>query len=213
MPILGRVVLGEPIEPVVIMAALIACAATMILVWGQSHHGGGNWLGDLLVAMGVLASAVNALIARRTARSGANPLVTSSWQLTTACCVTLVLLLAMPGAGGHTSEATAPSIAALLYLGLVVSAGVYILSNYALGHLPVGRMSLFGSLVAPVGTAMSAALLGTYVGTLDLVALAAVVAAVLLPSLLDRRTTRALARHANTATSVNAEKPCSTRSN
>ena len=47
----------------------------MMLVWGQSHHGGGSWIGDLLVAGGVLISAINALIARRTAQAGADPLV------------------------------------------------------------------------------------------------------------------------------------------
>ena len=190
MPILGRVVLGEKIEIVVIVAALIALAATMLLVWGQGHHGGGSWIGDLFVAGGVLLSAINALIARRTAQAGANPLVTSSWQLTSACGVTALLLLVMPVTGGHATEASAPSLAALLYLGLVVSAGVYILSNFALRHLPVGRMSLFSCLVAPFGTAMSAALLGTHVSTLDLVALGAVIVAVMLPSLANRRWSR-----------------------
>jgi drug/metabolite transporter (DMT)-like permease len=187
MPILGRVVLGERIEIVVVVAALIAFGATMILVWGQSHHGGGSWLGDLFVAGGVLISAINALIARRTAQAGANPLVTSSWQLTSACGVAMLLLFVMPVTGGHATEASAPSIGALLYLGLVVSAGVYILSNYALRHLPVGRMSLFSCLVAPIGTAMSAVLLATHVSLLDLLALGVVIFAVMLPSLVDRR--------------------------
>src|SRR5262245_14258014 len=42
MPILGRVVLAERIEFVVVLAAAIAFAGTLILVWGQSHHGGGT---------------------------------------------------------------------------------------------------------------------------------------------------------------------------
>src|SRR5262245_12964220 len=42
MPILGRVVLGERIEFVVLVAAAVAFAGTLILVWGQSHHGGGS---------------------------------------------------------------------------------------------------------------------------------------------------------------------------
>src|SRR5882762_9592290 len=37
MPILGRVVLGERIEIVVLAAAVIAFGGTVILVWGQSH--------------------------------------------------------------------------------------------------------------------------------------------------------------------------------
>src|SRR5215471_14141111 len=47
MPILGRIVLGERIEPVVLLAAAIAFGGTLILVWGQRHHGGGSLLGDV----------------------------------------------------------------------------------------------------------------------------------------------------------------------
>ena len=96
VPILGRVVLGERIEIVVLVAAVIAFSGTLILVWGQSHHGGGSLLGDIFVASGVLTSAVNALLSRRNAQAGANPLVTSSWQLTSACCVAALLLFVMP---------------------------------------------------------------------------------------------------------------------
>jgi drug/metabolite transporter (DMT)-like permease len=186
-PILGRVVLGERIEIVVMLAAFVAGGGTILLAWGQSTHGGGSLLGDLLVAGGVLTSAVNALIARRTAQAGANPLVTSSWQLTSACGVAALLLLIMPAGGGHAFDASIRPIGALLYLGLVVSAGVFILSNYALRHLPVGRTSLFGSLVAPIGTMMSALLLNIQVSTLDIAAIGLVMLAVALPSLAQRR--------------------------
>ena len=184
MPILGRVVLGERIEFVVLVAATIAFSGTLILVWGQSHHGGGSVLGDICVASGVLASAVNALLSRRHAQAGANPLVTSSWQLTSACCVAFLLPFVMPPPGtARAVDASMQSIAVLAYLGLVVSVGVYILSNYAIRHLPVGRMSLLGCLTAPFGAMLSAFLLGTEVNTLDVAALGLVVGAVALPSL------------------------------
>jgi hypothetical protein len=48
-------------------------------------------------------------------------------------------------------------------------------------------MGLFSCLVGPVGTAISALLLGTKVSALDLVALAIVLGAVLLPSLIAWR--------------------------
>jgi drug/metabolite transporter (DMT)-like permease len=183
VPILGRLVLGERIEIVVLVAAVIAFSGTLLLVWGQSHHGGGSVLGDIFVASGVLASAVNALISRRNAQAGANPLVTSSWQLTSACCVAGLLLLVMPPGDRPAIDASVPSICVLLYLGLVVSVGVYILSNYAVRHLPVGRMSLLGCLSAPLGALLSAQLLGTQVSTLDVFAVGIVIFAVALPSL------------------------------
>jgi len=183
VPILGRVVLGERIEIVVLVAAVIAFSGTLLLVWGQSHHGGGSVLGDMLVASGVLASAVNALLSRRNAQAGANPLVTSSWQLTSACCVAALLLLVMPPDGARAIDAGVPSISVLLYLGLVVSVGVYILSNYAVRHLPVGRMSLLGCLTAPLGAMLSALLLGTQVSAMDIFAVGLVIFAVALPSL------------------------------
>jgi drug/metabolite transporter (DMT)-like permease len=183
MPILGRVVLGERIEFLVLMAAVIAFGGTLILVWGQRHHGGGSLLGDVCVASGVVASAVNALLSRRHAQAGANPLVTSSWQLTSACCVAFLLPLVMPPGGARAVDASMQSIAVLAYLGLVVSVGVYILSNYAIRHLPVGRMSLLGCLTAPIGAMLAALLLRTEVNTLDVLALGLVVGAVALPSL------------------------------
>jgi drug/metabolite transporter (DMT)-like permease len=189
MPVLGALVLGERLEMAVVAAAALAFAATLLLVWGQNEHGGGSWLGDLCVAGGVVASAINALLARRTAQAGANPLVTSCWQLTAGALLTGMLLVLLPAnRGGHVLAASPPALVCLIYLGLVVSGGVYILSNYALRHLPVGRMGLFSCLVGPVGTAISALLLGTELSRLDLVALGLVVGAVLLPSLLGRRT-------------------------
>jgi drug/metabolite transporter (DMT)-like permease len=185
MPVLARVVLGERIEFVVVVAAAIAFGGTLVLVWGQSHHGGGSLLGDMCVAAGVLASAVNALLSRRNAQAGANPLATSSWQLTSACCVASLLLFVMPPSAERVVDASLQSIAVLAYLGLVVSAGVYILSNYAIRHLPVGRMSLLGCLTAPFGAMLSALLLGTQVNTLDVLAVGLVVAAVALPSLVQ----------------------------
>ena len=186
MPVLGRVVLGEPIEAMVLFAAVLAFGGTMILVWGQAQHGGGSMIGDLFVASGVLASAINGLLARRNAQAGANPLVTSSWQLTSGCAVVAPLLLVLPTGGAHPHEASVQAIGVLLYLGLVVSVGVYILSNYATRHLPVGRMSLLGCLVAPVGTAISAVFLGTHVSALDIAGISVVVFAVALPSLIGR---------------------------
>lgn len=188
MPLLARVVLGEQIEFVVLAAAMIAFGGTVILVWGQTHHGGGNLLGDFIVASGVLASAFNGLIARRNAQAGANPLVTASWQLTSACAVAALLLLIMPATG--TVDASPQSIGVLVYLGLVVSAGVYILSNYAMRHLPVGRMSLLGCLTAPLGAMLSALFLGTHVSALDVFAVGLVIVAVALPALVKRRPLR-----------------------
>ena len=192
VPILGRVFLGERIEAVVLGAAVIAFSGTLLLVWGQSHHGGGSVLGDLFVASGVLASCINALLSRRNAQSGANPLVTSSWQLTSACCVASLLLLVMPASDTHTADASAGSIAVLLYLGLIVSVGVYILSNYAVRHLPVGRMSLLGCLTAPLGALLAAVLLGTKVSALDLFAVGLVIFAVSLPALVQLRRAAAI---------------------
>ena len=187
MPVLGRFVLGEALESIVLIAAFIAFGGAMVLAWGQTHHGGGSVLGDLFVASGVLTSAISGLIARRNAQAGANPLATSSWQLTSACVVSVALASVLSGNGGHVHEASAQSIGALLYLGLVVSAGVYILSNYATGYIPVGRMSLLTCLGAPVGTAISAIFLGTHVSRFDLAAITLVVFAVALPSLVGQK--------------------------
>lgn len=190
MPLLGRFVLGEALESIVLLAAALAFGGTMILVWGQTHHGGGSVLGDLFVASGVMTSAISGLLARRNAQGGANPLATSSWQLTAGCAVAAALSFVLASSGGHVRDASLLSIGALLYLGLVVSVGVYILSNYATGHIPVGRMSLLTCLGAPVGTAISAIFLGTHVSPLDLVGIGIVVFAVALPALIGEKRKR-----------------------
>jgi drug/metabolite transporter (DMT)-like permease len=186
-PLLGRILLGEPIEPVVLAAAVVAFGGIATLAWGQSHHGGGSLIGDALVGGGVLASVFNGLIARRNAQAGASPLVTASWQLTTACCVSSLLLLAMPAQGPVLAGVGNTALGMLVYLGLIVSAGVYILSNYAVRHIPVARMSLLGCLTAPLGAALSALFLGTEVSALDTAAIALVIGAVALPTLLKLR--------------------------
>lgn len=185
MPVLGRVFLGEPIRAVVIVAAVIAVSGTALLAYGQRGHGGGSIEGDLLLVAAVLAAAINALIGRRTAQAGANPLVTSSWQVTAACAVTLPLLAIMPASGQHAVHAGPTGLLTLFYLGLVVTIGVFILSNYAMRHMPVGRMSLYGCAVGPVGTALSALVFGTTVTLTDMAAIALVMVAVALPSLTD----------------------------
>src|SRR5581483_3188586 len=106
VPVLGRVVLREPIEPIVMVAALVAVSGTMTLAWGQRHHGGGSLVGDLFVASGVLASALNALLSRRNAQSGASPLVTSSWQLTSRSCAASPLRHSMGHAEVAPTKAT-----------------------------------------------------------------------------------------------------------
>jgi hypothetical protein len=95
--------------------------------------------------------------------------------------VAALLLFVMPPGEARATDAGIQSIAVLLYLGLVVSVGVYILSNYAVRHLPVGRMSLLGCLTAPLGAMLSALLLGTQVSTLDIIAVGLVIFAVPLP--------------------------------
>jgi len=52
MPVLGRLVLGERIEPVVVAGALLATLGTGLLVWSQGGHGGGSPLGDALLLLG-----------------------------------------------------------------------------------------------------------------------------------------------------------------
>ena len=192
MPLLGRIVLGEPIEPIVLGAAAVAFGGIAVLAWGQSHHGGGSLMGDALVAGGVMASVLNGLIARRNAQAGASPLVTASWQLTTACCMSALLLAVLPAQGPALSGVGSTTLGVLLYLGLVVSAGVYILSNYAVRHLPVARMSLLGCVTAPLGAALSALFLGIEISALDIAAIALVIGAVALPTFLKFRSPAAV---------------------
>lgn len=191
MPALGRVVLGERVKAIVIVSALIAVSASIWLVTLNAASGEGSLYGDFLLLCGIACAAVNGLVARRVAQSGANPAATTTYQMSSAILLGLAVLLFMSSSDGAGSAApfsglTFSSTALLFFLGVAATAGPFFLLNYAMKYLPIARTSLFSCLIGPFAMPLAAFFLGEQITPLEITAVAIVLIAVLLPSLAER---------------------------
>lgn len=183
MPVLGRVVLGEALRPVLMVAAFLALCGTLILLFGGKDDGG-SLKGDLLCILGVLCGCANQLLARRVAQSQGKPMMTTALQLTSGALLALAILLLIERPEEiRAIDQRGGVLALMLYLGFVASALPFFLYNYALRHIPVGRISLFPPLVAPMGAAMAVVFLGEPLTANILLAIAIILFAVFLPYL------------------------------
>jgi drug/metabolite transporter (DMT)-like permease len=157
----------------------------------NAASGEGSLWGDFLLLCGIACAAVNGLIARRVAQSGANPGATTTYQMSSAVLLGLAVMLFMSvgdSSGGALpfAELTSSSLALLFYLGVAATAGPFFLLNYAMKYLPIARTSLFSCLIGPFAMPMAAFLLGEEITPLEIAAVAIVLFAVLLPSMAVR---------------------------
>ncbi len=182
-PVTGRLILREPVQPAVLVGALIAVAGTALFVSG--YRGGSHTLlgeGGLIVAAMLLAC-LNQLVARRVAQVHGKPMVVSALQLTAAVAIGGIFLVGIERPPSYFGGIDLEVGATIVYLGVLASAAPFFLYNFALRTLSVGRASLFPCLLAPVAVPLATAYLGTPVSIRDLGAIAIVVFGVLLPAL------------------------------
>ena len=194
MPILGWLVLREAISVPIITGAAIALCGTLLLVWRQSGLGDGSFWGDGLAIAGILCACANQLIARRVAQTFGRPIVTTAAQLTVAMMVAVIALLLVEQPPDPLSDVSGGEFALLLYLAFA-TASPFLLYNFALQRLPVGRASLFSCLSGPFALPMAALFLGEHITATDVVAVAIVVVGVALPQLLALPPLQRLAPH------------------
>ncbi len=184
MPIAGRLVLKEAINPMVIVGAVLAVGGALMLVSANQSAGEGSLFGDMLAICGVLCAVLNALLARRVAQTQGRPMVTTAWQMTMALLIGGAALLVLEQPGESVVRVAQGPLALLIYLGVATTAGPFFLLNYALRHLPVGRTALFSSLVGPLSVPMAAVVLGETIQGQEIAAIAIVMLGVFLPSLI-----------------------------
>ena len=190
MPLAGRLVLKEAINPMVVVGALLAVAGAIMLVWVNQAAGEGSLFGDMLAVCGVLCAVGSALLARRIAQQQGRPMVTTAWQMTTALMIGGVALLVLEQPAENTAEIveriSQGPLLLMLYLGMIATAGPFFLMNFAMRQLPVGRISLFASLVGPLSVPMAALVLDETIQGLEIAAIAIVMLGVFLPTLFSR---------------------------
>ena len=190
MPVLGWLVLREPIRASILLGAVTAVAGTILLVQGQGDHGGGSLKGDLLCVVAVMFICANQLVARRVAQPHGSAAAVSALQLTVAGLLSLLVLVTFERPPVYLARFDYEIAALIAFIGVMGGAIPFVLYNFSLRHMPVGQVGLFVSLVAPMGAVMAWGYLGTPVTMTDAGAIGMVVFGVLLPSLLERRGAR-----------------------
>ena len=145
--------LKERIEIKVIVGALITVLGTYILLTSQTKAGVGNYLGDLIIFLGILCASTNEVIGRRFMQTNVNQLSVNTYQYFTGFILSfLILFIIWPNSSFSYSYHLnyTPSVMAAITLSFITFAA-YLFYNYALRRVPIGRISLMYPLTGPIG--------------------------------------------------------------
>lgn len=153
LAVLGPIQLGRRPELGIVAAAGIVVAGAAIVHEG----GGGSSTAGLLLALGALAGEACFALVAVPALTRLGPLSVSAW----ACLWAVPLSLLWSVVAGQLSVPTpsAAELAALVYQGVVVSAGGFVLWYSALSRLGSAHAGLFAG-VLPIATLAFSALIG-----------------------------------------------------
>ena len=152
-PFVARIFLKEKIEIKVIIGAFITLIGTYLLLTSQSKSGVGNYLGDLIIFLGILCASTNEVIGRRFMQTKVNQLSVNTFQYFTGFVLSfLILFIIWPNSSFEYTYHLkfTPSVMAALTLSFITFAA-YLFYNYALRRVPVGRISLMYPLTGPIG--------------------------------------------------------------
>jgi len=152
-PFVARIFLKEKIEIKVIIGAFITLIGTYLLLTSQSKTGVGNYLGDLIIFLGILCASTNEVIGRRFMQTKVNQLSVNTFQYFTGFVLSfLILFIIWPNSSFEYTYHLkfTPSVMAALTLSFITFAA-YLFYNFALRRVPVGRISLMYPLTGPIG--------------------------------------------------------------
>ncbi len=183
--LLGRIFLKESISPAVIVGAFIGLGGTILLVADVGRNSNASLTGDLLVILAIFLVCTVQLTLRRVAQEHGQPALVTALMMTGGAVSSLVVLTVAGGPAplGWVAEATPEVVSWFLYSAVLVSATSFLFTNYALRHLPVGRVSLYSVLTAPIGVPIAWIVLGESVSTQELFAIPLIVFGVALPAI------------------------------
>ena len=152
-PFVAKIFLKEKIEIKVIIGVLITLVGTYLLLTNQFNSGAGNYLGDLIIFLGMLCASINEVIGRKFMQTKVNQLSVNTFQYFTGFVLSfLILFIIWPNSSfQYTLHLDfTPSVMAALTLSFITFAS-YLFYNYALRRLPLGRISLMYPLTGPIG--------------------------------------------------------------
>tara|TARA_Y100000588_G_scaffold325361_1_gene359095 strand:- start:1678 stop:2631 length:954 start_codon:yes stop_codon:yes gene_type:complete len=183
--VLGRGFLNEEISPSVIVGAVIGLLGTVILVAGLDSGEPASLSGDLLIILAVVLICFAQLTLRRVAQQHGHPALMTALMMTGGA-ISGMALMAFLGEPNHLAwiETASPRVWLwFLYTAVLVSATSFLFTNYALRHLPVGRVQLYSILTAPIGVPMAWIVLGENVTSREIIAITIIVVGVTLPAI------------------------------
>ena len=183
--VFARVFLKEAISVPVIVGALVGLGGIILLVSGAGADSDASLAGDLLIILALFMICGVQLTFRRLAQEHGQPALVTAMMMSGAT-VTGAIALATFGDLPPLAWSAQAGIGLwswFLYTAVAVSGASFFLQNYALRHLPVGRVTLYSVLSAPIGVPFAWLVLGESISTRDLIAIAIVVTGVALPAL------------------------------
>ena len=152
-PFVAKLFLKEKIEIKVIIGVCVTLIGTYLLLTNQFNSGAGNYLGDLIIFLGMLCASTNEVIGRKFMQTKVNQISVNTYQYLTGFILSIfILLIIWPNSSFEYSFhlKLTPSVIAALTLSFITFAS-YLFYNYALRRLPVGRISLMYPLTGPIG--------------------------------------------------------------
>ena len=184
-PFVARVFLKEKIEIKVIIGAFITIIGTLILLSTQKKIGGGNYLGDFIIFLGMMCVSINEVLGRRFMQTKVNQLGVNTFQYMIGAILSiLILFIVWPDSSFTYNNYLnfSPPVLAAITLSFITF-GAYLFYNFALRRAPVGRISLMYPLTGPIGATMSWIVLGSTISINIFISLIIILVGTIIPQI------------------------------
>ena len=184
-PFVARVFLKEKIEIKVIIGAFITIIGTLILLSTQKKIGGGNYLGDFIIFLGMMCVSINEVLGRRFMQTKVNQLGVNTFQYMIGAILSiLILFIVWPDSSFTYNNYLnfSPPVLAAITLSFITF-GAYLFYNFALRRAPIGRISLMYPLTGPIGATMSWIVLGSTISINIFISLFIILVGTIIPQI------------------------------
>jgi drug/metabolite transporter (DMT)-like permease len=159
---LGPLLLGERLTRREVGGAALAVAGAVVVVLngvpGLTREVLPRWRGDILLILSGVAYASYSLLGR-TVLTDTNATAITARSIVWGMLV-MTPLAALEWAGGARPVVTASAVAGTLYLALVITAGAYLVWNWALARVEAARAAPFLTVQPVMGALLGAVVLG-----------------------------------------------------
>jgi drug/metabolite transporter (DMT)-like permease len=184
-PFVARFFLKEKIEIKVIIGAFITIIGTLILLTSQTKSGQGNYIGDLIIFLGMICVSVNEVLGRRFMQTKVDQLGVNTYQYFIGAILSLLVLFVIwPNSSFEYKNYLnfSPPVLAAITLSCITF-GAYLFYNFALRRVPVGRISLMYPLTGPIGATMSWLIIDSPISTKVFISLAIILIGTIIPQI------------------------------